>query len=298
MSEQVIDEQEHFAEAEKNNISASLITPLISDLKSSASDIVDSSSAEGLHLIRVTLRKIRAWIGVNKKQLTPSQIEDIKTNVRWISDITGPARDADVQLAKNARVETKLPKSAKTKLKQQQQDQYKIISTGLQSERFLAFTTLLTDITEGISLNDHLTPEHIRERVIKLVKKSLKQGNELQEGSADEEFHAVRKLLKKLRYTLGFLTQFSQDKKLTKTEKSLRQIQEYLGTFQDQTVLATELESRSAELMQDEAHDLQELFDLGVSLGETKSHIQNLKSGFAKAYGKFSKSVTKNLLGE
>ena len=296
MSEQDLEAQEQHNPADKNTISTELLSPLIDDLKSSAQSIVEASSAEGTHLIRVTLRKIRAWVGLCKNQLSEEQIANIRAQVRWISDLTGPARDADVQLAKNIRAETKLPKSAKAKLKKQQSDSYSNIICELQTDRFSEFTTLLATIAAEIALNDTLTPEDISARVVRLTKKSLKLGDALDAGSSDEEFHTVRKRLKKLRYTLGFQMQISPDKKLAKTEKSLKQIQEYLGDFQDQTVLAKELDLRAEELMKTGDEERHELFELGVSTGETRSHIQMLKAGFPKAYAKFSKAVSKYLL--
>jgi CHAD domain-containing protein len=298
MSDHDIEVQDDNEQADKNIISSTLIEPLISNLNLSAGDIIETSSAEGLHLLRVTLRKIRAWIGVSKIQLSEPQIEEVRGHVRWLSAITGPARDADVQLAKSLQAEIQLPKSAKEKLKKQQQDCYQHIATELKSERFSKFIALLTAISAEINVDDQLTVEHIYSRLIKLVKRSLKQGDELHVGSEDEAFHEVRKLLKKLRYTLGFLMQLAPEKRLAKTEKSLKLIQEYLGTFQDQTVLAKELDQKASELMQTSEPDQQELFALGVSTGETRSHIQSLKSGFLQAYRKFSKAVTKNLLSE
>ncbi len=282
-------------QTDKNTISTDLLEPLIADLNSSALAIKDNSSAEGIHLIRVTLRKIRAWLGVCKKQLSEEQITDVKNNVRWISSMTGPARDADVHLAAHLNAEVVLPNATRLKLQKQQRDSYKKIVSELQSDRFTDFLSQLSGISAAIAENDTLSVDHIQDRINKLAKKSLKLGHDLNENSADEEFHVVRKSLKKLRYTLGFLMLVSPEKKLVKTEKSLKLIQEYLGDFQDQTVLAKELDLKASDLMKSEEQTPQDLFELGVSTGETRARIQRLKVGFPKEFGKFAKALVKNL---
>jgi CHAD domain-containing protein len=298
MSEHHLEDQEQNESADKNTISTDLLNPLIDDLKNSAQAIIESSAQEGTHLIRVTLRKIRAWVGLCKSQLSAEQIADITSHVRWISDITGPARDADVQLSKTLSTDSSLPKTAKTKLKKQQSDSYANIIKELQNDKFKDFTSLLNAVAENIAINDTLTSDDIRARVQKLTKKSMKLGDDLRACSTNEEFHTVRKRLKKLCYTLGFQMHFNPDKKLIKAEKALKQIQEYLGDFQDQTVLAKELDLKAEELMKAGEEERQELFELGVSTGETRSHIQALKAGFPNVYAKFGKAITKYLLND
>jgi CHAD domain-containing protein len=298
MSEHDLEIQEKNESAVKNTLSTDLLNPLIDDLNKSAQSIVEASSEEGIHLIRVTLRKIRAWVGLCQSQLKIEQIASIKASVRWISDMTGPARDADVQLAKSLRTDTKLPKVAKDKLMKQQKEAYAFIINELRTEKFSEFASMLDSIAQQIGQDDTLSPEDISARVAKLTKKSLKFGDDLNAGSSDEEFHCVRKRLKKLRYTLGFQIYINSDKRLKKTEKALKQIQEYLGDFQDLSVLAKELDLRVNELMKAGEDERQELFELGVITGETRSHIQSLKAGFSKVYGNFSKAMTKYVLTE
>jgi CHAD domain-containing protein len=296
MSEHNLENQDENESAVKNKLSADLLAPLIDDLNKSAQSIVEASSEEGIHLIRVTLRKIRAWVGLCQSQLNTEQIASIKTSVRWISDITGPARDADVQLAKSSSNDSKLPKFTKAKLRKQQIESYAFIIKELRTDKFTEFTSLLVSIAQKIDLDDTLSSDDINARIVKLAKKSLKLGNGLHAGSSDEEFHTVRKRLKKLRYTLGFQMKINSDKKLIKTERALKQIQEYLGDFQDLSVLAKELDSRAHELMEAGEEDRQELFELGVSTGETRSQIQSLKTGFSKIYEKFNKAMIKYVI--
>jgi len=280
------------------NNSAAVLNSLITEIDASSRAVIATSETKELHNLRVTLRKLRAWLSLGKKELISERSTEIKGYVRWLSGITGPARDADVHLAAHAEAVGKLPKSALERLEQQRREAYSKISTDLQSTQFTNFKNLLLDIANDTNLTDFMTPELIEERVIQLAKKTIKQGDELGEDTINEEFHKVRKLLKKFRYTLGFLIKNSPDKKFRKTEKSLKQMQEYLGNFQDQTVLAAELVQRANELMTEDHKDRHELFELGVSVGQVSSKIQYLKSGFGKVYEKFSKSITKHLLTE
>jgi triphosphatase len=55
---------------------------------------------EGIHQMRVGLRRFRAAISLFKKMLAGSELSKIKAELKWLTEQLGPARDGDVFLAK------------------------------------------------------------------------------------------------------------------------------------------------------------------------------------------------------
>ena len=57
---------------------------------------VDAGDGEGIHQMRVGLRRLRAAISLFASMLTDKETESIKTDLKWLTEQLGPARDVDV----------------------------------------------------------------------------------------------------------------------------------------------------------------------------------------------------------
>ena len=57
---------------------------------------VREGETEGIHQMRVGLRRLRAAISLFKELLPGPEIEKIKTELKWLTEQLGPARDFDV----------------------------------------------------------------------------------------------------------------------------------------------------------------------------------------------------------
>lgn len=268
---------------------------LADDLQTFAASVAESQSAEALHQLRVTLRKVRALVSTSKDVLSQEHLSHIKIGIRWLSDLTGPARDADVQLHHHEDETHTLPEETVKKLEARRLQSYGKIRDALASDQFREFCMRIEQIADAEGADESLTPEALCEQVQKLLKKATKLGELLTAASSDSEFHELRKLLKKLRYTLGFLVQNAPEKRFMKAEKQLKVIQDYLGHFQDQTVRAGELESRAAEIIGTGDPEKREILETGVRIGQTRQTIHYLKAGFPKVFDKFNKGMRRHL---
>ena len=52
--------------------------------------------AEGLHQMRVGIRRLRAAMSIFKRMLSGSQATAIKSELKWLAGELGPAREVDV----------------------------------------------------------------------------------------------------------------------------------------------------------------------------------------------------------
>jgi inorganic triphosphatase YgiF len=59
-------------------------------------EAVKAERPEGVHQMRVGLRRLRAAISIFKEMLHGSETERIKTDLKWLTEELGPARDMDV----------------------------------------------------------------------------------------------------------------------------------------------------------------------------------------------------------
>src|SRR5882757_6399151 len=59
-------------------------------------DAVRKGDAEGIHQMRVALRRLRASISIFKEILQDPQSERVKAELKWLTEQLGPARDMDV----------------------------------------------------------------------------------------------------------------------------------------------------------------------------------------------------------
>ena len=57
---------------------------------------VDAGDGEGIHQMRVGLRRLRAAISLFAPMLTDKETESIKTELKWLTEQLSPARDVDV----------------------------------------------------------------------------------------------------------------------------------------------------------------------------------------------------------
>jgi inorganic triphosphatase YgiF len=82
-----------------------LQTIVLSCLDHAASNerAVRAGDPDGIHQMRVGLRRLRATISVFKHLLCGTETEAIKTELKWLTEQLGPARDFDVLIEQRIR---------------------------------------------------------------------------------------------------------------------------------------------------------------------------------------------------
>lgn len=64
---------------------------------------------EGVHQMRVGLRRLRAAISIFKELLPGSETEGVKSELKWLTEQLGPARDFDVLIEQSINKERRIP---------------------------------------------------------------------------------------------------------------------------------------------------------------------------------------------
>jgi len=197
---------------------------------------------EELHQLRVAVRRIEATLGLFKHQLSPRLLQ-ARHGAKGVLRTLGTARDFDVQLALLQRYCAELPAAERAAAAP--------LQTRLEEERVRARSKMTraldTEVTrhwlETISLASadftaaseptavpavQVLPERVRGR----FKKLKKQVRKLDARSTMEDYHAVRRRAKQLRYALECGAGMF-GKPADEMLKALRRLQDCLGAQQD-----------------------------------------------------------------
>lgn len=206
----------------------------------------DGSDPEGVHQLRVGLRRLRSALSLFRDHLSP-RAEGLKTDARAALQAMGPARDLDVFLTEMlppvlaAHPDSEPLRDLRGLAEQARQRAYQDLRTTLDGR---PFNRMLLDMLGaqdlGALLNDTrdtpLTPvaaSLLRKRHRKLMRAG--------QGFATmplEQRHEVRIALKKLRYAVDFLGGLFPGDAARLYRKGMSRLQDDLGHLNDAAVTA------------------------------------------------------------
>jgi inorganic triphosphatase YgiF len=263
-------------------------------------DTVARSDSEGVHQMRVGLRRFRAAISLFSKLLGDKQTERIKSELKWLTGELAPARDLDVYV--KSKIEP-LRRAAPRGMKE--------LAAALASRRHAAFDRakaavaspryrfLLLDTLQWLEDGDwarrsRRNGQRPIERfaadiLARHAKKAVKKAKKLRELDARQR-HKLRIAVKKLRYAGDFFGLLfpghKAKKRLSAFQGSLRDLQDHLGALNDIQVhqkLVPKLASGKPG-----TKGRQRVFAAGVVSGREQSEIEPLLNSAAKDASKFA----------
>jgi inorganic triphosphatase YgiF len=210
---------------------------------------VRAADPEGVHQMRVGVRRLRAAIAVFSELLDCRQTQQIKRDLKWLAGKLGPVRDLDVFLkGKIALFEgSDSPTAGLPELKGELIYRRDIAAESAKTAITTArYRLLIFNILEWIEDGKWLKQSHSRgkrkiqpfaadlfERRTRKARRKAKRAGEVDAHAR----HRLRIAIKKLRYALYFFeTLYSHDgsaKALSRYKKYLKDLQDNLGTLND-----------------------------------------------------------------
>ena len=209
--------------------------------------------AEALHGMRVALRRLRAGISVFSRVVADRPSGKIKSELRWLEETLGPARDFDVYVAdvvgplrKRHRHDGKV-KRIYQDIERRRAVLYAQVAASLQSQRLRHLELALARwIEAGPWLVNRTSPAARRrdrpvtqlaaEALTRRRKKLCKRGRCLAKLNRWKR-HRVRIRAKKLRYAVGFFSEIfpgkGRAKRCRDTLSALEDLQDSLGALND-----------------------------------------------------------------
>ena len=220
----------------------------------------EGRSAEGVHQMRVALRRLRSILSLLRRDLPSAAMQGLGREARWAADQLGAARGWDVFLAdslseplqqrvqpgdrvRQGRVGPDFQALRKA-VEAPRANAYRSVRALLASPRFSRFQLTLghwiarrgwrNEVgAEGLALLSEQAALPAAAMLTRLHRKALKQGRQFRRLSADGR-HELRITLKKLRYaTEFFLPVFAAPDHAHRFVRRLSRLQEALGLDHD-----------------------------------------------------------------
>jgi inorganic triphosphatase YgiF len=212
--------------------------------------ILRAQDPEGVHQMRVALRRLRSAISAFGKPLRTKEISRLRGEANWLADLLGETRNHDVFLAETVTpLRTARPTDENLALldrllRAEREEAWRKTTAALNSARYRLF---MIDLGCAIACeawrNDETDPEaaailastiagHARRILSKRLAKATELGERIKELEPAER-HQLRIQLKKLRYAGEFFESLFPAKTTRAYLKKVADLQEIFGYLND-----------------------------------------------------------------
>ena len=258
-------------------------------------DAIRAGDAEGIHQMRVGLRRTRAAISLFAAMLPKARTERIKSELKWLTNELAPARELDVFMRKKVEPATRdsITKRGGHAIRKEfaakRRQAFTRAQAALNSSRY---RRLLIDCLEWLETEITRRREEARKPIQdfagdvlrRRLKKICKVGKHL-DGLSIRERHKLRIRTKKLRYALEFFDSLypgKRDKKeVARLSERLKTLQSTLGSLND--FAAHRVMTKEAALQAPRAHRRSRAFMAGIILGKENEAIKPVLGRSVKA---------------
>ncbi|WP_453953656.1 CYTH and CHAD domain-containing protein [Bradyrhizobium sp. USDA 377] len=224
----------------------------------------DGRNPEGVHQLRVSLRRLRSALDLMRSAGALSNLDALRSEAKWLAQDLSAARDWDVfQLDTLPAIAKACPSVAGFDAlgrvaAQRQSEAYRKAHNALDDRRCAVFLISLGGWIETRGWRNDVVPEDLgllaepavnfAQRVLsEQHAKVLKRGRRFKSLTVDE-VHRVRLAAKRLRYLSEFLLPLFADRRSArKFARRLAGLQEELGAFNDMAVTASLLDGLGSE---------------------------------------------------
>ncbi|MCB9948283.1 MAG: CYTH and CHAD domain-containing protein [Rhodospirillaceae bacterium] len=217
--------------------------------------VLDGSDIEGVHQMRVALRRLRSALGLFRDVIPPADLAWLQEESRWLAGSLGPARDWDVfcttvlgPVAGFAAGDAAL--HALTPLaEEKRREGYRTAAAAIGDPRYTRFALRFAEWVEDAGWR-HAPPDGAAAQPAWLDRpmadlaatilrdrhrKALKAGRKFTELSPQAR-HRLRIQLKKLRYAADFFRDLYKSKRVRGYMTALSRLQDALGQLNDVSV--------------------------------------------------------------
>ncbi len=283
-----------------------ILLRLLSQMQVNAPGTCAATDSEFLHDFRIAVRRSRSAIGQFKAIFPPTERQHFSRELRWLGQITGPTRDADVYLLAFEDYRAMLPRERrddllplKRFLRERQRREQRKLARALSSKRYEKFVAdwhgFLTD-EDTIWQEASLMPirQLAGKRIWRLYRDILRDGALITAASPDEALHDIRKEGKKLRYLLQFFDRLYPQSTTRPLAKTLRNLQNILGDFQDYHVQSVALRGFADEMAEKRKAPSETIMAMGLLIEVLAGLQADARVQFDAAFAAFSGPATEN----
>jgi CHAD domain-containing protein len=265
--------------------------------------------SEFLHDLRVAVRRMRSALTQIKGVLTEEDVNRFKSRLAWIGQVTGPTRDMDVFLLEFEQYRNCLPERFRRDLdplyefiESHQRIEHGVMVKKINSPHFRGLVKELREFLDGLTEKngapEATTPiaELASKRIYKMYCQVMKDGQAIGDDSPAEHLHDLRKECKKLRYLMEFFRTVYPEKKIGRLIKSLKQLLDNLGNFQDLEVQADKLRDYASQMVEEGETPHDTLLAMGMLVDGLLTKQLQARNEFAERFAKFAKSDNQKII--
>jgi CHAD domain-containing protein len=267
--------------------------------------------SEFLHDLRVAVRRIRSALTQIKGVFSTEDLNKFKSRLAWVGQVTGPTRDMDVFLLEFEQYRDCLPERFRNDLdplhdflENHQEMEHRVMVRKINSPYFRTLVkelrSFLEDTTEHNGAPEAAIPisDLADKRIYKMYCRVIKDGKNVNDDSPAEHLHDLRKECKKLRYLMEFFRSIYPDKKIAQLIKSLKQLLDNLGNFQDLEVQADKLRDYARQMVEESETPHDTLLAMGMLVDALLTKQQQARVEFADRFASFSKQENQKIFKE
>ncbi len=271
------------------------------------SKAIEGIDEEGVHQMRVSIRRIRAALKTFAPLLSKTEAQHWHTEFRWLGKCLGQVRDLDVFTEWLERHKLAADFDEVAHIEAYQKDigsLYQHVRQGLlgslDSERY---RNLKRDFSTWIEqekcffVNNDLTWKPTQDLADALIKRAVRRTKRkitlISDQSTDEQLHEFRVECKRIRYSLDMLQEYgSKDHKPLIAK--LKLIQEVLGDHQDACDRSKRIQLYANGQMSGK-HGQSFVFFLGKLYAEQQSIVGNMRKAFFRQKKSVERMLEKTL---
>jgi CHAD domain-containing protein len=215
------------------------LSDCLAQLTANVATLRAGRSVEGLHQLRVALRRLETVLKAFGEEFQQDWLSDLRSRAKILSSRLGPARDLDVFLtelldapAEGNENEAFLNLSAR--MEEMRDRAWKEAGDCVAGADFALFTEDVAGLAHSrLPLARDTKLSRVAKRLLdRQQARALKRGKKARDGD-EANLHGLRIALKKLRYTAEFLAPLYPRRKVKHYVRELRGLQEHLGAIND-----------------------------------------------------------------
>jgi triphosphatase len=213
-----------------------------------ASVVVDSREPEGVHQIRVGLRRLRAALSAFGDEFRSRHLEELRARAKTLADVLGHTRELDVfatELLTPIEKDAKQPALAELRMivEELRRESWNATVALVRSDEFTGFALDLAAAIEAQSWREQADTQKLAsfarparqlacETLNRVFRKACKRAKHL--SSLDtEDRHRLRIALKELRYSAEFFAPLFAQKPVADFLERLSKLQDLFGVIND-----------------------------------------------------------------
>ena len=279
-----------------------VLSHLLTSMQINTPGVLKDIDSEFLHDYRVAIRRTRSALSQIKNVFTDDVIDSFTSEFARLGKITSPTRDLDVYLLKFDTYKSALPLAVRDDLdpmrefiqSRQKREHHRMVES-LKSSNYQQLIQRWTEFLASPLPENPKQPnaklpigDFANKRIWRLYKRVIREGGAITPNTQAVHLHNLRKTCKKLRYLMEFFQSLYSNKKIKANIKTLKELQDNLGDFQDFEVQETALKEFSEEMLNAGETPAKTLLAMGILVQDLDLRRQKARSEFSARYHQFS----------